>query len=396
MLRKFAKRNQIFYAYVNLVGGQDELVFDGSSVVIEPDGEVIALGEMFREDLTVVDIPVDDLRKSSLKRKLTPRLSKAAKSLPTVKQIKLPYELRPKSKRVRRKRIDATIAREEEIYYALIVGTSDYIWKNDFTDIVVGLSGGIDSALTAVIAHDIVGSNHLHLVFMPTRYTSKESTDCARKLAQNLGVKLVEYEIDELFEHYKKVLADAFKGLPEDVAEENIQARIRGNILMALANKFNWLVLTTGNKSEVAIGYCTLYGDTAGGYAVIKDVYKTMVFGLARWINRITRKAGMGSLIPPLIITKQPSAELRANQRDIDVLPPYDALDEILKLYIEDGESPREIAKLGHDLRLVKRIIRLVDANEYKRRQAPPGVKITPRALGKDRRMPITNRYKFE
>lgn len=396
MLRKFAKRNQVFYAYVNLVGGQDELVFDGSSVVIEPDGEVIALGEMFREDLIVVDIPVEDLRKSSRRRKLTPHLSKAAESFPAVQRIQVPYELRPKTKRIRRKKVDATIAREEEIYYALIVGTSDYIWKNDFTDVVVGLSGGIDSALTAVIAHDIVGTNHLHLVFMPSRYTSKESTDCARKLSQNLGVKLVEYEIDELFELYKKTLADTFKGLPEDVAEENIQARIRGNILMALANKFNWLVLTTGNKSEIAVGYCTLYGDTAGGYSVIKDVYKTMVFRLARWINRMTRKVGTGSLIPPLIITKQPSAELRADQKDIDVLPPYDVLDEILKLYIEDGESPREIAKLGHDLRLVKRIVRLVDANEYKRRQAAPGVKITPRALGKDRRMPITNRYKFE
>ena len=261
---------------------------------------------------------------------------------------------------------------------------------------MVGLSGGIDSALTAVIAHDIVGSNHLHLVFMPTRYTSGESMTGARKLAQNLGVKLVEYEIDALFELYKDTLKSTFNNLPEGIAEENIQARIRGNILMALANKFNWLVLTTGNKSEVAVGYCTLYGDTAGGFAVIKDLYKTMVFRLARWLNRVSRKAGMGSIIPPLIISKPPSAELRANQTDTDTLPPYDVLDKILKRYIENGESPHEIAKLGYDLRLVKKIVHLVDANEYKRRQAAPGVKITPKALGKDRRMPITNRYKFE
>ena len=277
-----------------------------------------------------------------------------------------------------------------------IIKVCDYIKKNGFTDVVVGLSGGIDSALTAVIAHDIVGSNHLHLVFMPTRYTSGESMTGARKLAQNLGVKLVEYEIDALFELYKDTLKSTFNNLPEGIAEENIQARIRGNILMALANKFNWLVLTTGNKSEVAVGYCTLYGDTAGGFAVIKDLYKTMVFRLARWLNRVSRKAGMGSIIPPLIISKPPSAELRANQTDTDTLPPYDVLDKILKRYIENGESPHEIAKLGYDLRLVKKIVHLVDANEYKRRQAAPGVKITPKALGKDRRMPITNRYKFE
>jgi len=396
MLKRFAKRNQVFYAYVNLVGGQDELVFDGSSVVIEPGGDLIALGKMFREDLVVVDIPVDDLKKSSRKRKLTPRLSKAAERFPPVKHIDVKYDRPAKSRRVRRRKIDVLIPREEEIYNALIIGTSDYIRKNGFEDVVVGLSGGIDSALTAVIAHDIVGSNHLHLVFMPTRYTTRESAESARKLAQNLGVKLEEYRIDELFELYKETLADTFRGLPEDVAEENIQARIRGNILMALANKFNWLVLTTGNKSEVAVGYCTLYGDTAGGFAVIKDVYKTMVFQLARWINRVSRKVGMGSIIPPMIITKPPSAELRADQKDTDSLPPYDVLDEILKLYIEDGKSPREISKLGFDLKLVRSVIHLVDSSEYKRRQAPPGVKITPRALGKDRRMPITNRYRFE
>jgi NAD+ synthase (glutamine-hydrolysing) len=396
MLRRFAKRNKVFYAYVNLVGGQDELVFDGSSVVVGPDGDVIAVGRMFHEDLTVVDIAIEELKKRSRRKHLTPRVAKAAQGFPEVKEIDIDYRPRTKSIRVRRRKVDMAISREEEIYRALVTGTSSYIRKNGFTDVVVGLSGGIDSALTAVIAHDIVGSNHLHLVFMPTRYTSRESTDCARKLAQNLGVKLVEYRIDNLFELYRDTLTETFRGLPEDVAEENIQARIRGNILMALANKFNWLVLTTGNKSEVAVGYCTLYGDTAGGFAVIKDVYKTMVFSLSRWMNRVSRKIGMGSVIPPMIISKPPSAELRADQKDTDVLPPYDVLDGILKLYIEDGESPREISKLGYDLKLVRRIVRLVDANEYKRRQAAPGVKITPRALGKDRRMPITNRYKFD
>lgn len=396
MLRRFSKRNGVYYAYVNLVGGQDELVFDGSSLVLDPLGEVIVSSKMFSQGLVVADIPIGQLEKKSRTRKQSGKLKAAAKAFPNVEKIKVPYEPRVKNRRYRNVIAEPPRSLEEEIYYALVTGTRDYIRKNGFTDVVIGLSGGIDSALTAVIAHDIVGSNHLHLVFMPTEFTSEESRVGAFKLAENLGVKLIDYEIDELFKQYKMTLSDTFRDLPEDVTEENIQARIRGNILMALSNKFGWLVLTTGNKSEVAVGYCTLYGDTAGGFAIIKDLYKSMAFRLARWINRMSRKFGMGSLIPPFVISKPPSAELRRDQKDSDELPPYEELDKILKRYIEFGESPKEIASQGFDLRLVKRIIRLVDANEYKRRQAAPGVKITPRGFGKDRRMPITNRYKFE
>ncbi|MBU1319910.1 MAG: NAD+ synthase [candidate division Zixibacteria bacterium] len=396
MFKRFAKRNGVYYAYVNIVGGQDELVFDGSSFVMDPNGELIALAGMFHEDLLTVDIPIEQLKKRSRRKKFTPRIVKLADQFPDVTEITVKYSPVAKSIRISTQIADPPRSREEEIYNALVTGTRDYIKKNGFTDVVIGLSGGIDSALTAAIAHDIVGSNHLHLVFMPTRYTSKESALGARKLAQNLGVKLVEYPIDGLLKNYTDTLSSTFEGLEEDVTEENIQARIRGNILMALANKFNWLVLNTGNKSEVAIGFCTLYGDTAGGFAILKDLYKTMVFSLARWMNRMSRKYGLGSIIPPLIISKPPSAELRENQVDTDYFPPYDILDAMLKRYVEFGESPREIAKLGFDLEEVQKVIRMVDINEYKRRQAAPGVKITPRGFGKDRRMPITNRYKFE
>lgn len=396
MLTAYARRNKVYYGYVNLVGGQDELVFDGCSVMIDPNGKVVALGEMFEEDLLIVDLPVSELEKWSNPRRLSQRLQQAADRFPEIEPYDISYKVRRKSRRIKSRRVDKPVSREEEIYRALLKGTEDYIDKNGFTDVLIGLSGGIDSALTATIAHDVVGSDRLHLVFMPTVYTLDSSYRGARKLAQNLEVKLIEYQIDELFDGYKSLLQPEFEGLTEGTAEENIQARIRGNLLMALANKFNWLVLTTGNKSEVAVGYCTLYGDTAGGFSVLKDVYKTMVFRLAKWRNRMERSSGGSEIIPRIIINKPPSAELRAEQQDTDSLPPYDVLDPILKRYVEKGESPREIAGLGHDINLVKRIIRLVDIAEYKRRQAAPGVRITPRALGKDRRMPITNRYRFE
>jgi len=286
-------------------------------------------------------------------------------------------------------RIEPPFKMEEEIYRALVRGTSDYIRKNGFTDVVIGLSGGIDSALTAVIAHDCVGSEHLHLVFMPSQYTSDQSTKDATKLAHNLDVELTTIAIDETFGRYHEMLADQFKGLKSDITEENLQARIRGNILMALSNKFGWLVLTTGNKSETSVGYSTLYGDTAGGFAVIKDVYKTLVFKLARWYNRREDK----TVIPKSIITKPPSAELRPDQKDSDSLPDYDILDPILKLYIEKDMGQNEIVAEGFDKKIVHRIIRLVDLAEYKRRQSPPGVRITPKAFGRDRRMPITQKY---
>jgi len=396
MLTSYAKRNRVYYGYVNLVGGQDELVFDGCSVVIDPNGKVIALGEMFEEDLLIVDLPVSKLEKRSAPIQLTKRFRDVADSFPQVEPYEIPHRIRRKSKTVRSHRVEKPVSREEEIYRALKKGTEDYIKKNGFTDILVGLSGGIDSALTATIAYDVVGSEKLHLVFMPTVYTQDISYRGARGLADNLGVKLIEYEIDEPFKLYKDILQSEFKGLPEDITEENLQARIRGNLLMALSNKFNRLVLTTGNKSEVAVGYCTLYGDTAGGFSVLKDVYKTMVFRLSKWRNRQERANGGANIIPSVIINRPPSAELRADQQDTDSLPPYSVLDSILKRYVEKGESPKEIANLGHDINMVKRIIRLVDTAEYKRRQGAPGVRITPRALGKDRRMPITNRYRFE
>jgi NAD+ synthase (glutamine-hydrolysing) len=396
MLRRFAKRNSVHYAYVNVVGGQDELVFDGTSVVIDPKGKLLAVGNRFENDLILVDIPMEQLEIRSRRAGRRPELESARISFPGVVEYQLPRTIRAKQQRLASRKIAPALTREEEIYRALVTGTKDYLRKNGFTDTVVGLSGGIDSALTAIIAHEVVGSRHLHLVYMPTRFSSKTSENGAKRLAANLGVKLETLEIDNLYEAYKAKLAHAFRGLDEDITEENIQARIRGNILMAFSNKFNWLVLTTGNKSEIAVGYCTLYGDTAGGYAVIKDVYKTMVFRLARWINRQSRAQSQENLIPPMIITRPPSAELRPNQKDSDSLPPYDVLDKILIQYVERGMSPAEIAELGYDIKLVSRIVRMVDTSEYKRRQAAPGVKITPRGFGKDRRMPITNCYRFK
>ncbi len=382
MIKRIVKSNRIYFAYCNLVGGQDELVFDGGSMIYLPDGEIVAMGKSFQEDLVIADIlPSAD----------SPRMFSISvpKEIPLVKMVDVhDLKLRNRKKRYHSK-INEPLKREEEMYQALVTGTSDYIRKNSFSDIVVGLSGGIDSALTAAIAHDCVGSKRLHLVFMPSRFTKDDSCRDARKLAKNLDVELMTIEIDEAYDQYNEMLADIFKGHKFDITEENLQARIRGNILMALSNKFGWLVITTGNKSEVSVGYSTLYGDTAGGFAAIKDVYKTEVFKLARYYNR---KEGQ-TVIPRNIINKPPSAELRPDQKDTDSLPPYEVLDPILKLYIEKDMGQREIVDRGFNQKLVQRIIRMVDLAEYKRRQSPPGVKITPKAFGRDRRMPITQRY---
>ncbi len=382
MIERIVKRCHLFLAYCNLVGGQDELVFDGYSMIFNPEGKMLASGKLFEEDMIYAEI---DPSESEAKRFTIT----VPKQIPPVEIKKLPdFKSAGRNKRIKSV-INPPPSREEEIYKALILGTSDYIQKNGFSEVVVGLSGGIDSAVTAVLAYDCVGPERLHLVFMPSEYTQEQSTKDAKKLAKNLGIPLQVFTIDDTLQCYKEMLKESFKGLKEDITEENLQARIRGNILMALSNKFKWLVLTTGNKSEVSVGYSTLYGDTAGGFAILKDLYKTEVFKLARYYNRKEKRM----VIPRSILEKAPSAELRHDQKDTDSLPPYEILDPILKLYIEQDRGQKEIIDRGYDEELVNRIIRMVDLAEYKRRQSPPGVKITPKAFGRDRRMPITQRY---
>jgi NAD+ synthase (glutamine-hydrolysing) len=308
-----------------------------------------------------------------------------------LKKLSLPSQNQSSRKKPRspRRNIDP-MDRLQEIYSALVIGTRDYIHKNGFRKVVVGLSGGIDSALTAAIAVDALGKEGVVGVALPSPYSSKESSEDAALLAKHLGIRFMTVPITDIFQAYLKTLTPHFRGLKPNVAEENIQARIRGNILMALSNKFGWLVLTTGNKSEISVGYCTLYGDMAGGFAVLRDVPKTLVYELAQFRN----KRGAAPVISQNILTKPPSAELRPNQKDEDSLPPYPVLDPILRAYVEEDKGVEEIAKMNFDKTLVRDVIRMVDQSEYKRRQGPPGVKITHRALGKDRRLPMTNKYR--
>ncbi len=363
--------------YANLVGGQDELVFDGNSLVSDHTGTIIAQGESFIEELIVVDVP---LRNPGAPMQTNERLETVPLGLPpfpTEKLILAPSLVSPGSE-------------EEEIYKALVLGTKDYVGKNGFTDVLIGLSGGIDSALVTSVAVDALGPERVHCLFMPSIYTSRESRVDANEIAVNLGVDIETISIDDLFDSYKKTLSSPFQGLEEDITEENIQARIRGNILMAFSNKFGYLVLTTGNKSEMACGYATLYGDMAGGFAVIKDVLKTMVFRLVRFRNQ----QPPGPWLPERVLTKPPSAELRPDQKDSDSLPPYEVLDPILEAYVEQDLSLEEIANMGFPEPSVRKIIRLVDRAEYKRRQAPPGIRISQKAFGRDRRLPITNSFR--
>ncbi len=348
MLAARARENGVWLAYCNLVGGQDELVFDGRSVVFSPDGRVVARSTAFVEDLLVVDIP-------------------AAGGPPAVAP---------------------PVVGVEEVYGALRLGLADYVRKNGFSDVVVGLSGGIDSALTAAIAVDALGPQHVHGVTMPSRYSSAGSVADSRALAHNLGIDLHELSIEPAFSAMLETLGPVFEGRAADVSEENLQARVRGTLLMAFSNKFGWLVLATGNKSELSVGYSTLYGDMVGGFAPLKDVFKTRVYELARWRNREVE------VIPASTIVKPPSAELRPDQTDQDTLPPYEVLDAILAAYVEGDLSREQIAAAGHDARTVDRVCRMVDAAEYKRRQGPMGIRVTPKAFGKDRRMPVTNRYR--
>ncbi len=394
MLSTRASDNIIIIAYLNSVGGQDELVFDGHSIVVDQEGSVIARGEQFEEDMIIMDLNLEGITMKRLHAPLRRReVMKLGKSL--IEKFEL-----PRSRKSQRKKppisprsssgAHVVLDPPEEIYKALVLGTSDYVHKNGFKGVVLGLSGGIDSALVASLAVDSLGKNNVTGLFMPSPYTSRESREDAFALAGNLGIKVEEVPIDEIFQSYLSTLRKDFRNLPPDVTEENIQARIRGNILMAFSNKFGWLVLTTGNKSELSVGYATLYGDMAGGFAVIKDVPKTMVYELCRWKNV---KSGR-TVIPPRMFTKEPSAELKPGQKDSDTLPPYSALDPVLKAYIEDDRSFEEILTLGFDIEGTKKVIRMIDTSEYKRRQSPPGIKITQRAFGRDRRFPITNKYR--
>ena len=392
MLMTRARDNSVNVVFCNMVGGQDELVFDGHSVVIGESGDILARAKSFEEDLLIADINVNrvfrsrihDPRRRKERHALEAHLEKA--EVIEVEGHKSKHKTKPPVK----SRIEEFNKKEEEILRALVLGTKDYVTKNGFKKVSIGLSGGIDSALVAVVAVEALGNDNVIGVAMPSRYSSKGSVSDSEKLAQNLGIELINIPIEKAFNSYHEMFSSVFKGKKQDITEENLQARIRGNILMSLSNKFGWLVLTTGNKSEMSVGYCTLYGDMAGGFAVIKDVPKTVVYTISNFYN-----VSEGSeVIPSSILTKPPSAELRADQLDTDSLPPYDVLDPILKAYVEDDLSAEEIVSLGFKRSIVKKIIKLVDQNEYKRRQTPPGIKITARAFGKDRRFPITNLYK--
>ena len=371
--------------YVNQVGGQDELVFDGASMVFDPNGELLARAAQFVERTVVCDVEVLPVFR---KRLLDPRGRASDEPLPVVEISSSPRVTDPAD--TRRAPVVDVMPPVREIYEALVLGTRDYVRKNGFTDVTIALSGGIDSSLVALVATDALGSEHVHGALMPSRYSSDHSLTDAEKLCAELGIESRVIPIEPAHAAFLDMLSPSFAGLEPDITEENIQSRIRGMLLMALSNKLGWLVLTTGNKSEMAVGYSTLYGDTAGGFAVIKDVPKTMVYALARDRNA---RAGR-PLVPEDVLTKPPSAELRPDQRDDQSLPPYDVLDPILQAYVEDDRTRAELVAMGFDPDLVERITRLVDLSEYKRRQTPPGVRVTTKAFGKDRRLPITNRYR--
>lgn len=375
-------------AYCNLVGGQDEIVFDGHSLIVNENGETVARAKSFEEDMLIYDLSIDNIR---TKRLHDPRWRKKETFLPIFnsEKVNLDFVLKNKESKCHTK-LSQPPEVEEEIFKALVTGLKDYCLKNNFTKGIVGLSGGIDSALAAAITVEALGNENLTCLFMPSPFTSKESRDDAYALAKNLNIKLIEIPITRIFKTYLEELSSVFDKLPFNTAEENLQARIRGNLLMALSNKFGWLVITTGNKSEMSTGYATLYGDMAGGFALLKDVPKTVVYALSKYYNNMKKE----DIIPETVISKAPTAELKPDQKDQDTLPPYDILDLIIKAYVEDDLSSSEIIATGISKEVVKKVVKMIDANEYKRRQAPPGIKITPRAFGKDRRMPITNRFK--
>jgi NAD+ synthase (glutamine-hydrolysing) len=375
VLRKTAQYLQAPLAYCNLVGGQDELVFDGASLFLAADGRELARAKQCEEDTLFVAVPSGAGIKPALN----------AEQLDVLRVS----NLRASGGEWPALRLEPLHDDVAEVYAALKLGLRDYVEKNHFREVVVALSGGIDSALVAALAVDALGSARVHGITMPSRFSSNETLSDAQLLAQCLGIECRTLPIERLHQTYLEDLAPCWPGRAPDATEENLQARIRGNIVMALSNKFGWLVLTTGNKSEIATGYCTLYGDMAGGFAVIKDVPKMLVFELSRWRNRQG-----GVVIPPRIIERPPTAELRANQKDSDSLPEYAVLDPILERYVERDWPAEKIIADGYDAATVRRVIKLVDLNEYKRRQGAPGIKITPKAFSRDRRMPITNQYR--
>ncbi|HVL65297.1 MAG TPA: NAD+ synthase [Actinomycetota bacterium] len=371
MLADRARRAGASIVYVNTVGGQDELVFDGGSMVLSGEGELLARLPQFDDAFATVDVPPGkaDRRTDPSVRRLT-------------------VELAPRSGRETYDDIAPGLDDEEEVYRALVLGLRDYARKNGFRDAVLGLSGGIDSSLTAAIAADALGAEHVVGVAMPSEFSTSHSLEDALQLADNLGITCHQIPIKRAYSAYLDMLDDTFPTEPMSVAEENLQARIRGNILMFISNRFGHLVLVTGNKSEAAVGYATLYGDMAGGFGVLKDLLKRDVYALARWRNRD------GAVIPESVLSKAPSAELRHDQKDEDSLPPYEVLDAILELYVEGDRSLADIVAAGYDPAVVEEVLRLVDRSEYKRRQAPPGIKVTAKAFGRDRRLPITNRWR--
>jgi NAD+ synthase (glutamine-hydrolysing) len=382
-----ARDNACFVAFCNAVGGQDELIFDGHSFVLDEEGHVLARAPGFEEALLVVDIDPADAVGRRLRDVRRRALARERGAVPDVPVVQLG------ASRSHRDRIEPFLAERlselEQMRLALELGLRDYVGKNGFSDVVVGVSGGIDSALTAALAVEALGADRVHCVSMPSRYSSEATRGDARRLAEDLGTDFRELPINTAVDALDSILAESFAGREPDLAEENLQARIRGVLLMALSNKFGWLVVATGNKSELSVGYATLYGDMAGGFALLKDVFKTDVFRLARHLNE---RAGK-ELIPATIIERAPSAELRDQQLDEDSLPPYPALDRVLEAYVEQDRSREELSQDGFDPDVVERALALIDRAEYKRRQAPPGVRLTPKAFGRDRRTPITNRW---
>ena len=389
MLATRATDHRIAIAYVNAVGGQDELVFDGDSLVLDAHGEIVARGPQFRDELIVADLDLDQGVQRRLHARRRREVVAHGDSLSDIREIDLGFspDLAPHDEPSLPQA--APLPDEAEVWEALVLGTRDYLAKTGFTSAYIGLSGGIDSSVVAAVAVDALGPGNVTGVSMPSRYSSDHSRSDAHELAQNLGIELLTIPIEPAHAAMLEMLEEPFAGSEPGLAEENLQSRQRGNILMSLANKFVALVLTTGNKSEMATGYATLYGDMAGGFAVLKDVPKTLTYAIARWRNA---HAGR-DFIPQAVLDKPPSAELRPDQFDADSLPPYDILDPILEAYVEGDRSGPEIVAMGFDEATVRRILALVDRNEYKRRQSPPGVKITPRAFGRDRRLPIANRY---
>ena len=391
MLATRARDNNVIVAYANMVGGQDELIFDGQSAIFDQNGLVIIHGRPFEEELVLADLNIEAVFRTRLhdtrrrKKKLAFMTEK-----PSVKRFVLSHRVEPSKKRPLHPKPYEPLHPLTEVYRALTLGVKDYTAKNGFSKVVIGISGGIDSALTALIAVDALGKENVVGVFMPSQYTSGASEEDSQLLAKALGIKLHGIPIKEVFQAYLKMFTKEFKGRAADATEENLQARIRGNILMAFSNKFGWLVLTTGNKSEMSVGYATLYGDMAGGFAVIKDVPKTLVYELANHRNGQEKRP----IIPQRVFKRPPSAELKPGQTDQDTLPPYSILDPIVLAYVEEDVGYEELVSMGFDRKTVEKVIRMVDRSEYKRRQAPIGIKITPRAFGRDRRVPITNQYK--